>query len=123
MIDMTTENRSALDYRKTGLERQQQTASSNSVSIEADLTAAEAEIAALNTVMASLPDGPVKDETQVRLTKAIYKKFLLDQRKVNYGSIALVDREFDIACAVQSIAEADALLLALNNRMGELPAI
>ena len=121
MIDMANDDKDALAYRRTGLQRQRQTASATSVGIEADLASVVAELAALQTVLNTLPEGSVKEETGVKFTKAEYKKFLLEQRKANNGSVALVEKEYDIACVEQSISETDAFILALTARMNELP--
>ncbi|MFT3910940.1 MAG: hypothetical protein QM737_16090 [Ferruginibacter sp.] len=122
LIDTANDDKDSLVYRKTGLQRQMQSASSNTVGIEADLAAAVAEIEALNTVIANLPPGNTREETSVKLTKAEYKKFLLEQRKGNYGSTALIGKEYDIACVEQQIAETDAFIQSLTTRMNELPA-
>ena len=121
MIDMANDDKEALVYRKTGLTRQQQNANATSVSIDADLTSVTAEVSSLETIIAGLPEGTVKEVKKVELTKAVYKKFLLEQRKVNYGSLALVGKEYDIACIEQSITETDAFISALTVRLGELP--
>lgn len=121
MIDMANTDKGTLAFHSLGLQRQKETASTTSVSIDADMASAEAEITVLNTVIAGLPEGTVKEEMKSRLKKADYKKFLLDQRKVNYGSLAVLGKEYDIAVAEQSIAETDAFILALTNRMNELP--
>ncbi|MEO8769974.1 MAG: hypothetical protein ABI402_07810 [Ferruginibacter sp.] len=121
MIDTANDEKATLAYRSTGLQRQKQQAGTTSVSIDADLAAAVAEISALNTVLGDLPEGATKEETKVKLTKAEYKKFLLDQRKISYGSLALIEKEYNIAVAEQSVAETDAFILALTNRMNELP--
>jgi hypothetical protein len=121
MIDMANDDKATLAYRSTGLQRQKQQASSTSVSIDADLAASVAEISALTTVIAGLPEGEVKEETKVKLKKAEYKKFLLDQRKISYGSLSLIEKEYNIAVTEQSIAETDAFIVVLTNRMNELP--
>lgn len=123
MIDMANDDKATLAYRSTGLQRQKQQASTTSVSIDADLATAEADISALNTVISNLPESETKEETKVKLKKAEYRKFLLDQRKLSYGSLALIEKEYNIAVAEQSIAETDAFILALTNRMNELPAV
>jgi hypothetical protein len=122
LIDTANVDKDSLVYRKTGLERQKQSAGATTVGIDADLAAVEAEIAALDTVISTLPEGTVKEENKVKLTKAQYKKFLLDQRKPNFGSIALIEKEYNIGCIEQSIAETDAYILALTTRMEALPA-
>jgi hypothetical protein len=58
----------------------------------------------------------------VRLTKAEYRKFLLEQRKGNYGPIGLVEKEYDLACIEKSITATDELIASLTTRMEELPA-
>ncbi len=57
----------------------------------------------------------------VKIKKAEYKKFLLDQRKTNFAPIALVEKQYDIACLDHSIAETDAFIASLTARMNELP--
>ena len=121
MIDRANDDKATLAYRKTGLQLQLQNVSTTSVSIETDLAAVTAELAVLQTVLDTLPEGDYKAETRVKFKKAEYRKFLLEQRKTNYGSVALVEKEFDIACIENSLAESDALVLALTNRMNELP--
>ncbi len=121
MIDIANDDNDSLAYRKTGLLRQIQNASSTSVSIEADLASVTAELTALQTVLDNLPDGEIKDETRVKFKKAEYRKFLLEERKANYGSVALLNKQYDIACVEQSIAETGAFILALTARMNELP--
>lgn len=121
LIDKAIEQKDTLAYRKTGLARQVQSASTNSVSIEADLAAATAELSALQTVYDSLPAGETKDDTFVKLKKVEYRKFLLEERKGNYGTIELLDKQFDIAIVERSLLESDAYILALTTRMNELP--
>jgi hypothetical protein len=120
LINIAESEKEGLAYRKTGLERQREAATGNSLQIETELTSVTAEIQALQTVIANLPDGPVKDDTVVRLTKAEYKKFLLEQRKDNYGVISLLGREYDIACIEKDIEEADAFITAVTDRMNNL---
>ena len=121
LINIANTERSDLAYRKTGLQRQHQSASTTSVSIQTDLAIAEAEIDALQTMLAAVTSGPVHEETLVKLRKAEYRQFLLVQRKGNYGPIALVEKEFDIARIDQSIAEADLFIAGVQARMNELP--
>lgn len=122
LIEIANAEKDNLAYRKFGLQRQRQAASGNSVEIDADLAAVNAELSALQIILTSVPAGPTYEETVVRLTKAEYKKFLLEQRKVSYGPIAMVQREYDIACIDQAIAETDSFVANVTTRMGELPA-
>lgn len=120
LINIASAEKEGLSYRKTGLERQRQTAGDNSVEVETELASANAELTALQTVMDSLPDGPTKTETLRKFKKAEYKKFLLEQRQANYGVLSLLEKEYDIACTEKDIAEADAFISAVTDRMGSI---
>ena len=121
LINIASAEKDDLLYRRSGLLRQSQVASSTSMEIESGLVAVNAELSALNGIIANLPPGPTYEENVVRRKKAEYKKFLLEQRRVNYGPIAMVEREYDIARIDQAITESDAFIAVLNTRMDELP--
>lgn len=120
LIDIASADKESLSYRKTGLLRQREAASTTSMQIETELTSVMAEITALHTVIDNLPDGPIKDDTVVKLTKAEYKKFLLEQRKGNYGVLSLLQKEYDIATTEKDIDETDAFIAAVTDRMNLL---
>ena len=120
LINIANAEKDALSYRKTGLERQRLTATLTSAEIEAELTSVSAELEALQTVIDNLPEGPTKTEAIRKFKKAEYKKFLLEQRKGNYGVVSLLEKEYDIACIEQDITEADAFIAAITDRMNTL---
>lgn len=122
LLDIAGREKSNLEYRKTGLQRQSDSATVSALEITAGLAAVNAELAALESILATLPPGPTYDDNMVRKIKAEYKKFLLEQRSGNYGPIALVEKEYDIACIDQAIVETDAFIAALTTRRDELPS-
>ncbi len=122
LINIASSEKENLAYRKTGLQLQLQTVSVTSVGITTDLVAVTAEVTNLQSVLAGLTPGPTYNDTLVRLTKAEYRKFLLEQRKGNFGPIGLVEKEYDLACIERSITETDELINSLTTRMAELPA-
>lgn len=122
VLNIATPAKESLVYRKTGLQRKNQSASLNSQEIQASLVAVTAEIEALETVLDNLPPGDVYDANEVRLRKAEHKKFLLEQRKINYGPVAQADGIYEINCLDGEIAETDAFIAALVARRDELPA-
>jgi hypothetical protein len=121
LLNIVNAEKSDLAYRRTGLERQHYSSAVTAVSIEADLAATTAELNALQTVLAGIPPGPTYEQTQVKFRKAEYRKFLLEQRKGNFGPIAMVEKQFDIACIDHALVEADAFIASLTTRMNELP--
>jgi hypothetical protein len=120
LINIAMEEKGNLDYRKLGLTRQRQNVTQTSVEIEAELASVTVEIEALQAVIEGLPDGPTKDETVRKLKKSEYRKFLLEERKGNYGVLALIEKEYDIACIEKDIVETDVFIAALNDKLAVL---
>jgi len=112
LIDIANVDKGGLVYRRTGLERQSQSATLNAAEIEAELTAVTAEVVSLQAIINGLPDGPTKDVIILRFKKADVKKNLLEGRKEKYGVLSLLQRENDIACIDQDIIETDAYITA-----------
>jgi hypothetical protein len=121
LINIANAEKGNLEYRKTGISRQHQSASLTSLSIQTELAAVTAELATLNGIIVNLPAGTTYDETVVKIKRAEYKKFLLEQRKTNFGPIALVEKQYDIACLDHAITETDAFIASVTTRMNELP--
>lgn len=120
LINIATSEKADLNYRKSGMLRQSQNATLTSAEIEAELTSVNAELSALQTLINTLPDGPVKEDIIRRYKKADYKKVLLEGRKGKYGVLSILEREYDIACIDHDIAEADAFITAVTDRMNAL---
>jgi len=120
LIAIATAEKDDLNYRKTGLLRQSQNATLTSAEIEAELSSVNAELSALQTLIDNLPDGSIKEDTIRRFKKADYKKVLLEGRRGKYGVLSILEREYDIACIEHDIAEADAFITAVTDRMTAL---
>jgi hypothetical protein len=116
VILVAEKEKSDLSYRKTSVERQKDNYASNSIGIDVDIAATDAEITALIPVVQSLPPGAARDDNETRLKKLELKKFLLAQKDKNYGSVALLMRENDLERVVKEIAEVDAFIAAINAR-------
>jgi hypothetical protein len=120
LINIANSEKEALAYRKTGLDRKRQSVSLTAAEIQTELASVTAELDALQAVYDSLPAGPTKDDTLVKFRKVEYKKFLLEQRKSNYGVLSVLEKEYDISCIEKDIAETDAYILALTERMNAI---
>ncbi len=116
LLSIANKEKSDLAFRKISLERQQSNYSSNSVEINAELTAINAEVSALTTIVNSLPDGDLKNEQLAKLKRAELKQFLLTDRKDDYGAVALLNKEFDLARVDKEIAECDVFIAAIEAR-------
>ena len=120
VLTIANKEKEDLDFRKLSLERQKDNATDNSVEIDTELAAVNAEITALNAVVAGLPDGVIKTDTQNKIVKLEYRKFLLTTRKTNYGSVSLVEKEYELACTELALTETNAFIAAVTARKAEL---
>ncbi len=116
VILVAQKEKADLSFKKTSVERQKDTYASNSISIDTDIAAIDAEIAALIPVVASLPAGAAKDDNETRLKKLELKKFLLAQKDKNYGSVALLMRENDLERITKEVDAVDAFIAEINAR-------
>jgi hypothetical protein len=112
--------RDEIAFRKQQQERQYNNISNGTVGVDVELAAVGAEIGSIEPIVSSLPEGQVKKDFQVRLTKLYYKKFTLEQRKDQYGIFALLEKEFQITCNQQELVVTTAYVAALEARKLEL---
>ena len=85
-----------LSFRKLSLERQQENYANTTIEVSSEIEAINAELAAVNTVVATLPEGDTKDDNIKRQKKLEYSLFLLTNRKANYGAIALLEKNLTL---------------------------
>nr|WP_199157683.1 hypothetical protein [Pedobacter sp. ASV2] len=117
LIDKETKD---LSFRKLSLERQQENYANTTLEVSSEITVLNTELSAVNTVIATLPDGDTKDDNIKRQKKLEYNLFLLTNRKANYGAIALLEKEFSIARVIQELTEADAFVAAVTARKASI---
>jgi hypothetical protein len=120
LIDLAKRDKDTLAYRKLGFERQRLSVTITSQEIASNLLAVTAELQALQAVHDSLPDGAAKQDIFNNIKKSEYKKFLLEQRKENYGVLALLEKEYDIASIDRSIVETDDFIGQVSTRMNAI---
>ena len=73
-----------------------------------------AELSAIDTVIALLPDGPTKVNELKRKVKLEYKKFLLEDRKESYGAVALLQKELDFERVNNELEEVDDFITVIT---------
>lgn len=111
-----------LNYKKITIERVSQKYAETSVGLDAEIQGVIAEIAANDTIIAALPEGPTKEEALDKKVRLEYKKFVLENRKENYGTVALLQKESELGRIDQEIAEVDAFVAAVEARVLSLAA-
>ena len=114
LIQVANKEKDDLQYRKTTVTHQNASFANTAAEVEADLNSTNAQLTALTTVIAGLPAGAVKDSNVTKQKKLELKAFLLNQKKENYGVIALLQNEMEQATIDAQIAEVDAFVLTVQ---------
>lgn len=111
-----------LNYKKITIERVSQKYAETSVGLDAEIQGVIAEIAANDTIISVLPEGPTKEEALDKKVRLEYKKFVLENRKESYGTVALLQKESELGRIDQQIVEVDAFVAAIEARVLALAA-
>ena len=82
--------------------------------------AKQAEKQALDTVIANLPEGPTKAENMTKRTKVGYSIFLLENRKTNYGDVALLEKEYDLQRVERELEETFFFIQEVESRKASM---
>lgn len=93
-----------------------------SLEVEASLRVILAEIAAEETIIVTLPDGPLKEAHIYKKKQLEYKQLVLEHRKESYGAVALLEQEMDLGILDQEIEEVNTFINAVTVRKQELAA-
>lgn len=116
LLTWAEKEKSDLTFKQLSVERLTVNYSSTSVEIDAVLQGVIAEIDATETVLAALPEGPTKEDLEKKLTRLEYKKFLLENRKESYGSVALLEKELDLERINKELDEVEVFIADVNAR-------
>lgn len=81
-----------------------------------------AELAATETILAVLPEGPTSEDALKKKTRLEYKKFLLETRRESYGTVALLEKQMDLGRVLQEIEEVDIFINTIETHKLELQA-
>lgn len=122
LIQRATREKADLDYKKLSEERMTVRFAETSQELEADLQGVVAEIAATETIISMLPEGPSKEDAINKKIRLEYRKFLLETRKESYGTVALLEKEMDLARVNKEIAEVEAFIAVIEEKRAQLAA-
>jgi hypothetical protein len=109
-----------LEFRKISLGRQTKQYAQNAVEVEAELAAVNTELDSLASIIAGLPAGERKREEEIRKQRTIVRKMLLEERKNDYGVVALIEREVELDLTERHIAAVTEALAAVATRKAAL---
>ncbi len=118
LLTIAAKEKSDLEFRTTSLTRQKENYSETSTTVDQVLLATNAEVAALQTVIANLVDGSTKDDQIAKLKRAELKQFLLLQKDKNYGSASVLILELDVNRNQKQLDEVNAFIATVEQRKG-----
>ena len=114
LLTMANKEKADLAFKKLSEERLVTNYSSTSVEIDAVLQGVIAEISAVDSVIAVLPEGSTKDSEEKRKVRLEYKKFLLENRKESYGAVALLEKELELERVNKQLDEVNVFIDAIT---------
>ena len=114
LLNMANKEKADLAFKKLSEERLVTNYSTASVEIDAVLQGVIAEIAAVDSILTVLPNGPTKDSEEKRKVRLEYKKFLLENRKESYGAVALLEKELDLERVNKQLDEVNLFIDAVT---------
>ncbi|ANH82477.1 hypothetical protein A8C56_17225 [Niabella ginsenosidivorans] len=121
VLSIATKEQKDLEWKKLSIERQKEMYSENAVEITTELAAKEAELTALDAVIAGLPEGDLKEENIKKRKRTEYSIFLLTDRKANYGAVALLDKEYDLQQVLRQLEETAVFIAEVEARKAAVP--
>ena len=122
LLTWAEKEKSDLTFKQLSVERVTVNYSSTSIEIDAVLQGVIAEINAIDTIMSTLAEGPTKEDLLKKKTRLEYKKFLLENRKESYGSVALLEKELDLERINKELDEVDAFITTITTHKASLAA-
>ena len=121
LLTWAEKEKSDLTFKQLSVERVTVNYSSTSVEVDAVLQGVVAEITAIETIITTLPEGQTKEDLQKKKTRLEYKKFLLENRKESYGSVALLEKELDLERINKELDEVEAFITSITDHKATLP--
>lgn len=121
LLTWAEKEKSDLTFKQLSVERVTVNYSSTSVEVDAVLQGVVAEITAIETIITTLPEGQTKEDLLKKKTRLEYKKFLLENRKESYGSVALLEKELDLERINKELDEVEAFITSITDHKATLP--
>lgn len=122
LLAWAEKEKSDLTFKQLSVERVTVNYSSTSIEIDAVLQGVIAEIGAIDTIMNTLAEGPTKEDLEKKKTRLEYKKFLLENRKESYGSVALLEKELDLERINKELDEVDTFITTITTHKASIVA-
>ena len=120
LLNMANKNKGALLARQVNLQQDKLLYQSNSVDIEAEIPSVLAELDFLNGVIPTLPEGTLKNKRLDEKRRQECKLYMLNNRKANNGTLAVLENELEQAGVEHELTEVDAFIAAIIAKKADL---
>jgi hypothetical protein len=120
LLAIVSRERRGMENRKESLEIRNENMQESSTDYEADLASMNSELNHLNTTIPTMPEGAKKEAMitdQIILTGRIR---LLNQRRSNFGTMGILQRELDIELLERGISAYDEFIDGVNTHKATL---
>jgi len=109
-----------LNVKKVQLTRKHTAGEVNSPLITTQIAELQLEINGLDAMIATYPDGDLKNQYLAKRSTKVAKLNTLTQRLEGFNDMALLDQEYEVNCIDRSLVETDAFIAAVTARKAEL---
>lgn len=96
LLSLSAKEKSDLEFQKLSQQRQRDSYAATAVEVGAELQTVNAELTAVTGIIDALPEGEVKDDNITRLKKLELRKRLLQNKKDDYGTVSVLEKELII---------------------------
>ena len=111
-----------LQFQQTTLQHQQTNYSGTNSDVDIEFNSVTTELTGVGNIISTLPDGKTKDSYLKKQAALTHRKLVLEGKKENYGAVAQLQTEFELAQVALQIAEADRFIGTLQDRKNDLPS-
>jgi hypothetical protein len=120
LLSLAAKEKSNLEFQKLSQQRQRQNYADTALEVAAELQTVDAELTALGSIITALPDGEVKDDSITRQKRLELRKRLLEDKKDNYGTVAVLEKELGIDRLERELASMQDFVAAVQARKAAL---
>lgn len=114
------QERADLELQQRLHDKRRDSLSDGALETDAEMAAKTAELAAVDSLLTTLPDGAVKAQYERKKSALLRRQSQLQDRQIDFNPVVLITREFDVACTTASLTAIDVLEQAVNNHKARL---
>lgn len=120
LLGIADKEQKNLEWKKLSLVRQKEVYSNNAFVNATELASRKAELNALDSIIAGLPEGNFKTEQMKKRTTVWYRVFLLENRQTSFGDVAVLEKEYELNRIQKELDETAALVSEVTARKAQL---